>query len=141
MMYEVVMDRTDYFDLSHLTAVEWAEFVLFVSAALFFLVRAALTIQGYSGAGKGDEKLHASVITGLYGSGFWLFTILSIFIVLWANLGLKAAVVYAVFLGGCSLPLMFGVVVIGSYIQLGWTDKLRGVQNAIWNHESQKRKQ
>ena len=135
------MENTSYFDLSHLTAIQGGLLVLLVALALFFLVKAATVVQGYEGSGDNGVRLRAAVITGLHGMAFSTCCVLAIFVVLWSNTGLKEAAILSVFVGACSIPLMFGVATVGSYIQLGWTDRLRRKLDAIAESELGKRRQ
>lgn len=126
-------------NLSRLSLIQWGLLALFALAAIYLLIKAATTIQTYDVSKDSQRKVQRSVHTGLNGVGFWFCCILAIFTVLWANLGLRTAAYVSLIIGGCTLPLMFIVCVVGAFIQLNWTDRIKGTLNTISEQEIRRR--
>lgn len=122
-------------NLSRLSLIQWGLLVLLALVAIYLLIRAATVIQRYDVSKDKQRKVQKSFLAGFYGVGFWFFCILVIFIVLWAHLGLRSATYVSIIIGGCSLPLMFFVCVVGVFIQLNWMDRIKGTLNTISEQE------
>jgi len=111
--------------LSHLNLIHWGLLALFGVAAIFMLFKAGSIVQAYNMPMDRRHKQQKSVQAGVYGAGDWLLCILAIFTVLWANVGLVAAVYMSLILGGCTLPVMFIISVVRVFIQFSWMDKIK----------------
>lgn len=126
-------------NLSRLNLLQWGFLALFALAAIYLLLKAATIVKTYDVSKDRQRKVQRSVLAGLYGVGFWLCCILAILTVLWANLGLGSAAYVSLLIGGCTLPLMFIVSVVGAFIQLNWTDRIKGTLNTLSEREIRRR--
>jgi hypothetical protein len=126
-------------NLSRLNLIQWGLLALFALAGIYLLIKAATIIQTYDVSKDRQRKVQKSVLTGFYGVGFWFCCILAILTVLWANLGLRSAAYISLIIGGCTLPLMFIVCVVGVFIQLNWTDRIKGTLDTISEQELRRR--
>jgi hypothetical protein len=126
-------------NLSNLNLVHWGLLAFFALAAIYLLIKAAAIVHTYDFSKDRQRKVQISILVGFYGAGFWFCCILAILTVLWANLGLRSAVYVSLIIGGCTLPVMFIVCTVGAFIQLNWTDRIKGVSHAIGEQEIKRR--
>lgn len=129
----------DALNFSQLTIIHWFFLVLFVILALFLLIKAVKEFQSYGPFYESKDKLRCSLRTSLYAGGFWASCLLVLGVIFGANLGIRAALFTLVLIGGCTLPLFFLVVVVGTYIQLSWVQGLRRTIDFIGEQEIKKR--
>jgi cytochrome c biogenesis protein CcdA len=122
-------------DLTILNMFEWLCILLLAIIATLLLLGAVRSFQAKNVPINNKEKLLRSLKTGLWAGGFWVSCISALFIIYWANIGLRAALFVWVFIGGCTLPIMLLASTVGSFVQLTWLQKLHGTLDYFSDHE------
>jgi hypothetical protein len=87
------------------------------------------------------EKLRRSIRTALWGGGFWLSSLLALFVYFWANIGFRIAISFSLLFGGCTLPFMILISVVGSYVHLTWVQGLQKALEYIGEREKSRQEQ
>jgi uncharacterized membrane protein len=85
------------------------------------------------------EKLALAFGLALIATGIMLVILLDVGISLWISSGNIQSVAITVPMAVCGLPFVFIVSFIGSYIQLGYRDKMQDALHSIARREVDKR--
>jgi hypothetical protein len=129
----------DYLNIAPLNLLHWILIFLFLSLAGLTLLRAVKEFEGKTPVIDNNEKLRRSIRTALWIGGCWVSSLLALFVYYWANIGFRAAISVSLLIGGCTLPLIILVCIVGSYVHLTWVQGLQKTLDYIG--EKEKRRQ